>query len=144
MWRYGAGLVIVLAAFAFLASIPGGFLWAAITWLMGLPFYGWGWALCTACVGATFLPGIAERVAQEVVRNPPPLPRDLDRKQRVQGSSNQSGEGEDTVKRVILAAAAPAPIRAISSKSRPPRIGQECQLSTHGGPEVTLILSDEN
>lgn len=73
-WRYGAGLLVTLAVFAFLALIPGAFLWAIIVWLLDLPFYGRGWATCTALCAPFFLPGLARSIAIEVSSNPPPKP----------------------------------------------------------------------
>jgi hypothetical protein len=80
VWRYGAGVLMMLAVTAFVSVIVGSVLAGLVSWLADQAFTGTLWLICSLVAAPFFLPDLARHIADMVREAPPPRSGDLFRK----------------------------------------------------------------
>jgi hypothetical protein len=85
VWRYGAGVLLLLAVPALWSGTVGSFIATVVGWIFSQEFSAGLWLICSLAVAPFFLPSLARHIADMVRSDPPPRSGDLLRKRMHEG-----------------------------------------------------------
>jgi hypothetical protein len=85
VWRYGAGVLLLLSVAALCSSALGAMLTALASWILADEFSGALWLIISIMIAPFYLTDIARRIAELVRSEPPPRDGDLFRKRMRKG-----------------------------------------------------------
>jgi hypothetical protein len=85
VWRYGAGVLLLLAVAALWSGIVGAVIATGVGWIFAQAFSAGLWLICSLAAAPFFLPDLARHIADIVRSEPPPTASDLSRKRLRKG-----------------------------------------------------------